>query len=160
MKYSSSIHRAGATGVLVIASICRGLAFAATPPMDLAMTTATQWVALAAPDSADRMWSSSSPYMQKSVPKLEWEQYLSKLHAAMGNITDREWNQVVRVDNPPNLPAGEYLNVVYITRFERGLAIEKVSLSPSAEGWVPVGYVVNVVQQASKPASGAVTRAK
>jgi hypothetical protein len=153
MNYSNLIHRLCATGALATGMLCGGQAFAADPSVDLALTTAAQWVTLSDAGAADRMWSSSSPFMQKSIHEDEWGKYLGNIRAQLGKVSDRQWNQVIRVSNPANLPPGEYLNVVYITHFAQGLAIEKVSLSPNGSGWTPVGYVVNPVRQGSQPAS-------
>lgn len=155
MNDSNLTLRSCKTAVLVAGMICAAAASAATPALDSALTTATQWVALADNGNAAGMWSSSSGVMQKNVPKDEWSKYLNNIHAELGKAGSREWSQIIRVDNPPNLPAGEYVNVVFVTRFDRTLAIEKISLSPTQGHWVPVGYVVNKVQQSAASASGA-----
>jgi hypothetical protein len=156
MKKLRWVNRIRVACVLGVGMCGGAQGFAATPPLpsiDSAMVAAARWVALADAGDSGTMWNTSSPFMQSSIPRDGWAKYLGNLHAQMGAATDREWNQVIRVDNPPSLPSGEYLNVVFITHFARGLAIEKVSLSPNGSGWTPVGYVVNPVRQGAQPAS-------
>lgn len=152
MKHSSLIYRACRAGAFAIGVLHAGLAAAATPAIDLAVATAAQWVGLADKGQTERMWNLSGPIMQKNTRKDDWAKYLANVHAQLGNVADRQWSEVVRIGDTSNLPRGEYVNVMFLTHFTRGTAIEKVSLLQEGSLWTPVGYVVNRIQPGAAPA--------
>jgi hypothetical protein len=45
------------------------------------------------------------------------------------------------------LPAGDYLNVIFLAHYAKAVLFETVSLAPGADGWLPVGYVIRPVQR-------------
>ncbi|TQK03729.1 MULTISPECIES: DUF4019 domain-containing protein [unclassified Herbaspirillum] len=124
-----------------------------TASIDTAVAAATRWAVLADANQADRMWSLSGPIMQKGVSKEDWVKYLAALHSELGSAGGREWVQIVRINNPANLPPGEYVNVVFASRFAKSPTVEKVSMVQTADRWTPVGYVVTRLE--SSPAPGA-----
>ncbi|MEB0013515.1 DUF4019 domain-containing protein [Glaciimonas sp. Gout2] len=131
-----------AVGVMV----CNGNAYAQTLSLDGAVAAASQWATLADANQAERMWTASGPVMQKSINKEDWAKYLTNLRNDLGSLNGREWAEVVRVGQPTNLPKGDYVNVVFSSRFTKSPAGEAVSLMYAAGRWVPVGYVVHKVQ--------------
>ncbi|PUA16678.1 DUF4019 domain-containing protein [Glaciimonas sp. PCH181] len=133
-----------ATGVM----LCHGPAFAQTVSLDSALTAATQWAMLADANQAERMWTASGAVMQKSITKEDWTKYLANLRNDLGSLNGREWAEIVRVGQPANLPKGEYVNVVFSSRFANSPTGEAVSLMLSGGHWVPVGYVVRKIQPA------------
>jgi hypothetical protein len=57
---------------------------------------------------------------------------------------------VTRVRDPVGLPAGDYLNVIFVSHYTRAVLFETVSLAPGGPGslnWLPVGYVIRPVQR-------------
>jgi len=117
-----------------------------SPSLDSAVSLATRWAAQADAGQADAMWQSSSPTMQKSVNKTDWSKYLDGMKKQLGTTQNREWVQLGRVENPRGLPAGQYLNVVFVAKHANAPALETVSLTQSGSSWVPVGYIVRPVQ--------------
>lgn len=122
-------------------------------PIDTAIATATQWAKLADANQADRMWSSSGPVMQKNVSKEAWIKYLAAVQNELGTVNGRAWTQIVHITNPANLPLGEYVNVVFSSRFSKAPTIEKISLVQVADRWFPVGYVITKVESSPAPAA-------
>lgn len=121
--------------------------------IDSAVATATQWVALADGNQADRMWSQSGPAMQKSMSQEDWVKYLAAVKTEVGPLSSRSWEQIVRVSNPVDLPPGEYLNIAFASRFAKAPTVEKVSLVQAGDKWIPVGYVITKFVPAPAPAA-------
>ncbi|AMO95103.1 hypothetical protein CFter6_2431 [Collimonas fungivorans] len=143
-----------ATGFAVAGLLAANPAFAqGTASIDGAIATASQWIALADSNQAERMWSSSGPAMQKSTSKEDWMKYLSAVKTELGPLNSRQWEQIVHVTNPPELPPGEYLNIAFSGRFAKAPTLEKVSMVQAGDKWIPVGYVITKFEPA--PAAAA-----
>jgi hypothetical protein len=123
-----------------------------TASIDGAIATASQWVALADSNQAERMWSSSGSAMQKSTSKEDWLKYLSAVKNELGPLGSRQWAQIVHVTNPPDLPPGEYLNIAFTGRFAKAPTVEKVSMVQAGDKWIPVGYVITKFEPAAAAA--------
>lgn len=150
----AAIKKSGGIGLFTLSIV-----FSATPvfaqsglSVDTAIATATQWVNLADANQVERMWNTSGPIMQKNINKADWGKYLGTLQSELGRVNERAWAQVIRITNPANLPAGEYVNVAFSSRFTKSPMMEKISLVQTAGQWVPVGYVVSKIESPVAPA--------
>lgn len=114
--------------------------------LDKAMTAAAKWVGQADANQADAMWKASSSTMQKNVSQADWGKYIATLRSQLGASQGRSWVGVSKVDNPQGLPSGEYLNVIYATKYANGMTVETVSLAKDSSSWQPVGYIVRKQQ--------------
>jgi hypothetical protein len=115
--------------------------------LDNAVTSATHWVQLSNSRRPDAMWLEAGVMMQRLVPRAEWVRYMRKIRIDRGLLASREWFEVTRVRDPVGLPAGDYLNVIFVAKFARAVLFETVSLAPGSGGWMPVGYVIRPVQR-------------
>ncbi|WP_426285632.1 DUF4019 domain-containing protein [Luteibacter sp. E-22] len=115
--------------------------------LDNAVSCATHWVRMSDGRRADAMWLEAGAMMQKLVSRPEWVRYLRKIRVDRGLLVGREWFEVTRVRDPVGLPAGDYLNVIFVAHYTRAVLFETVSLAPGATGWLPVGYVIRPVQR-------------
>ncbi|PTR33661.1 uncharacterized protein DUF4019 [Luteibacter sp. OK325] len=115
--------------------------------LDNAVANATHWVQLSNARRPDAMWLEAGAMMQRLVPRSDWVRYLRKIRLDRGALTGREWFEVTRVRDPVGLPAGDYLNVIFVAQFTRAVLFETVSLAPGSAGWMPVGYVIRPVQR-------------
>jgi hypothetical protein len=145
---SSFAKRARQAIVLSVALAGAGVATAQQAPagLDKAMTTAAKWVGQADTNQADAMWKASSQTMQKSVSQADWGKYITTLRSQLGANQGRSWVGVSKVDNPQGLPQGEYLNVIYATKYANGMTVETVSMAKASSNWQPVGYIVRKQQ--------------
>lgn len=143
-------------GVAAVGMSLAGHAMAQAASLDGAIDAAKHWTSLADSKLGDRMWMSSGQLMQKSANKDDWAKYLRGVQTEFGDINKRDWVQVVRISNPSNLPAGEYINVVFASRFTKSMVLEKVSLVQDGASWVPVGYIVTKAEQVAQVAPGTV----
>ncbi|GLQ91805.1 DUF4019 domain-containing protein [Dyella acidisoli] len=130
------------------------LAQQAPSGLEKAVATAAKWATQADAGQADAMWKASSDTMQKSVSQADWTKYIAQVRKEAGAEQSRAWLAVNKVDNPKGMPPGEYLNVVYNTKFANAATFETVSLTKSGSSWQPVGYIVRPQQPAKAPASG------
>jgi hypothetical protein len=136
-------------GVLSLVLLGAGSAFAQQAPSGLekAIVTAGKWVVQADANQADAMWKASAPAMQSSVSQANWAKYIGEVRKQAGAEQSRSWYAVTKVDNPQGMPAGEYLNVVYSTKFANAATVETVSMAKNGSNWQPIGYVVRPAQQ-------------
>jgi hypothetical protein len=128
-----------------------GSAFAQQAPSGLekAIATAGKWVAQADANQADAMWKASSATMQGNVKQADWVKYIGDIRQRAGAEQSRAWYAVTKVENPQGMPAGEYLNVVYSTKFANTATVETVSMIKNGSSWQPIGYIVRAPQQAA-----------
>ena len=119
-----------------------GATMAQSLDLDRAVATAGKWIAQADANQADAMWKASSSVLQKSVTQENWGKYISNLRDKAGSEQERSWVAVSKIDNPQGLPAGQYLNVMYATKFAKAMTVETVSMAKGLSGWEPIGYVV------------------
>lgn len=131
------------------------LAQQAPSGLEKAVDAAAKWAAQADAGQADAMWKASSATMQKSVNQADWAKYIGQVRTEAGTKQSRTWLAVNKVDNPQGMPAGEYLNVVYNTKFANAATFETVSMTKSGPSWQPVGYIVRPQQPAKAPAGNA-----
>ncbi|GLQ98415.1 DUF4019 domain-containing protein [Dyella mobilis] len=158
-SHSSPIRRAIRGCIVSAALFGAGAAMAQQAPSGLekAIAAAGKWVAQADANQADAMWKASSPTMQKNVNQADWNKYIADVRQQAGAQQSRNWVGVSKVDNPQGMPAGQYLNVIYSTRFAKAATVETVSMAQNGSSWQPVGYIVRPAQppQAQGGAPGA-----
>jgi hypothetical protein len=128
------------------------LAQQAPSGLEKAVNAAAKWAAQADAGQADAMWKDSSATMQKSVSQADWAKYIAQVRKEAGAQQGRAWLAVNKVDNPQGMPPGEYLNVVYNTKFANAATFETVSMARNGSSWQPVGYVVRPQQPPKAPA--------
>lgn len=144
--------------ILSAALLGAGSALAQQAPSGLekAIAAAGKWAAQADANQADAMWKASSSVMQQNVKQADWSKYIADIRKQAGAEQSRAWVGVSKVDNPQGLPAGEYLNVIYTTKFANAATLETVSMAKNGSNWQPVGYIVRPAQ----PAASAQSQAK
>ena len=118
MMQASSFKKIGCASVLAMGMLLgSSSAFAQLASLDAAVKTASDWAVQADANQVERMWAGSNAIMQKNISKEDWGKYLSSLHSELGKLSTREWVQVIRMGQPANLPQGEYVNVIFSSRF-------------------------------------------
>lgn len=141
-KVSSATKRLASGALASAVLLGAGTAMAQNLDLDKAVSTAGKWVAQADAGKADAMWKASSPTMQKNVTQANWTKYITSLREAVGTEAERNWVGVSKIDDPKDLPSGQYLNVIYATKFAKAMTVETVSLAKGSSGWQPIGYIV------------------
>ncbi|GLQ91804.1 DUF4019 domain-containing protein [Dyella acidisoli] len=141
-KTSATAKRMIGGALATLLLVAASAAMAQSMDLDKAVATAGKWIAQADANQPDAMWKASSFVLQKSVTQENWGKYISGLRDKAGNEQERSWVAVSKIDNPQGLPAGQYLNVMYATKFAKAMTLETVSMAKGSSGWEPIGYVV------------------
>lgn len=63
-------------------------------------------------------WSKSDPILEKIVTQDEWKRILENIRQKFGKVVSRKVNYQRPAWNPPGLPAGAYMVVMYDTSFQ------------------------------------------
>lgn len=105
-------------------------------------SAAANWLQLLDKQEFAASWNAASPMFQTTLTREEWVKRVGADRAALGSAV-RQIKSVERV-SPPNLPPGEYVRLVYDTRFSNAGALQEVlSLQKEADlVWRVAGYFV------------------
>ena len=118
-----------------------GVSAQSTSSADAAIAVAEQWLAVADADKAAAMWEQSTPIMKSTETQAFWVNYIATMRNTLGQpIGSRVWVGIEREIDHPNLPAGEFVAVLFISSYSKTRAWEKVSLFKNGNQWVPAGY--------------------
>lgn len=113
---------------------------------DAAIAVAEQWLRVADADKASAMWEQSTPVMKSTETQASWVNYIATMRNTLGQpIGPRVWVGIEREIDHPNLPAGEFVGVLFISPYSKTRAWEKVSLFKNGNQWVPAGYRYGVI---------------
>ena len=108
---------------------------------DAAIAVAQQWLTVADTDNAAAMWEQSTPVMKSAETQASWASYIATMRNTLGQTAGpRIWVGIEREIDHPNLPAGEFVGVLFISPYSKTRAWEKVSLFKNGNQWVPAGY--------------------
>jgi hypothetical protein len=130
-----------------------GVSAQTTSSADAAIAVAEQWLAVADADNAAAMWNQSTPVMKSAETQASWVSYIASMRNTLGqNTGPRVWVSLEREIDHPNLPNGEFVGVLFISRYSKTKAWEKVSLFKIGNQWVPTGYRYGVIS-ATPPAA-------
>jgi hypothetical protein len=120
---------------------------------DAAIAVAQQWLAVADADKAAAMWEQSTPVMKNTETQAFWVNHITTMRNTLGQLTGpRVWVSIEREIDHPNLPAGEFVGVLFISTYSKTRAWEKVSLFKNGNQWVPAGYRYGAITAASPAA--------
>ena len=89
------------------------------PDVALAKKAALAWLALADAGKFDQTWVEAASVFQKGQTKEAWVKGLGGARPTMGTMITRTYlNHEIRT-NLPNLPAGKYITVRFVSVFEK-----------------------------------------
>jgi hypothetical protein len=110
--------------------------------VDQAVAAAQQWLAMADANQAAAMWEQSSPLMKAKVDRAYWLNHIATMRNNLGQVSGtRTWTRMDQAFNAPNLPAGRFMGIHFITPFSKSpRVVEIVSLVWEGGRWVCVGY--------------------
>lgn len=113
---------------------------------DSAISAAEKWLTFADAGNATGMWDQSTPLMKSTETQASWSTYMATMRTTLGqNTGPRVWVSLEREIDNPNLPAGEFVGVLFISPYSKTRAWEKVSLFKIGNQWVPTGYRYGVI---------------
>ena len=126
--------------VLVLSQACGGQAAACLPAQDAAQA----WLALTDSRQYQASWEGAAAFFKASVSCAGWESAATSVRAPLGALVSRKLKSATFTRSLPGAPAGEYVVILYETRFEnRSSAIETVTPMHEADGsWKVSGYFI------------------
>ena len=101
-----------------------------------------KWLALVDKGKYGDSWDAASIILKVQFPRKEWIKYLTKTREPLGNVISREVIDQRTANNPPGVPPGKYIVLIYQTQFSRKKAVyELVTLRFSDRGkWQILTY--------------------
>ena len=88
-------------------------------------------------------WSSSGSFFRSQVTEVQWITQLSRTRAPLGRPSDRVQKNVVRLEEVPGAPPGEYMVIQFTVTFGKATATETVTTMVDEDGeWRVVGYSI------------------
>ncbi len=118
------------------------------PKYDPAMLKASSqasadWLKLVDDGKYGDSWDQGAVIFKLTMPKDEWNLYLSKVRGNEGSVSSREIADQRVSTNPQGLPQGSYIVMVYDTKFSNGnSANELVTLQNEDGTWRVMGYYI------------------
>lgn len=95
---------------------------------------------------AGEVWDGASPVAQRVIPREQFVASVQKARQTRGAVVGRDWLSVTRLQATAtkDLPAGNYVTLLYSTRFAGGLTLkEQISFRYDEPTWRVVGYVLD-----------------
>jgi len=146
MKPSQSVAALVVAAALVAAAALAARALAADEDVDTApaLRAAQSWLAEVDAGAYGKSWDDAADLFQATTTRGEWEKGLAAARAPLGAVIARKLRSARYMKDLPDAPAGEYVVIVYDTRFEnRPVAMEAVTPVRGKDArWRVSGYFV------------------
>lgn len=110
--------------------------------IDVAQRGALGWLFLLDRKDWGTSWESSSAFFRSQVPLAAWMDGIPKTREPLGDLVEREPVNAGYRTTLPGRPAGEYVTVVFSSKFTKEEQVEElVTMVREADGkWRVIGY--------------------
>jgi hypothetical protein len=119
---------------------------AASPEADAvsaAQSAAKSWLADTDNGRYGDSWEHAAALMRKAISKADWEKAAASARGPFGAVKSRTVQSATYTRSLPNAPDGEYVVIVYDTKYEKGSATETVTPMRERDGaWRVSGYYI------------------
>lgn len=106
-----------------------------------ASAAAAGWLTLLDRRDWGRAWETSAGMFRGSVPLDKWMDGIPKVRGDVGAMVERTPSNVVSKTDLPGKPKGEYVTVLFVTKFDNRSVEEVVTTVREADGrWRVTGY--------------------
>ena len=106
-----------------------------------ASAAAAGWLTLLDRRDWGRAWETSAGMFRNSVPLDKWMDGIPKVRGDVGAMVERTPSNVVSKTDLPGKPKGEYVTVLFVTKFDNRSVEEVVTTVREADGrWRVTGY--------------------
>ncbi|MBK0393995.1 DUF4019 domain-containing protein [Ramlibacter algicola] len=107
----------------------------------LASAAAAGWLTLLDRRDWGRAWETSASMFRNAVPLDKWMDGIPKVRGDVGTMVERTPSNVVSKTELPGKPKGEYVTVLFVTRFDNRAVEEVVTTVHEPDGrWRVAGY--------------------
>lgn len=138
------MRRLGRTGIFAAAMALSWACAESNPAAERAAAGATlPW--LEALDGGDyaRCWNAAAPLFRESVARDKWPEKARGYREPLGAFASRRLNTTTYIVDPWGAPDGEYVIVVYDSRWAAGSIYESLHMQRQPDGrWLVAGYSV------------------
>jgi hypothetical protein len=119
-----------------------------TPSLYVTQVTeqaAAEFLFLVDTEEYSRSWEVTSDTLKRMLSEQAWLERIAELRSLLGPIIERARYEVAYASSSGDVPAGEYVVMTFISRFElREKVIEKLTLMLGDDGrWQVVGYFMS-----------------
>jgi hypothetical protein len=88
-------------------------------------------------------WDQGATIFKMTMKRDEWNTYLTKIRKPLGSVVSREVVDQRVSKDPKGLPKGDYMVMIYNTKFSSGKsATELVTLQDEEGSWRVMGYYI------------------
>jgi hypothetical protein len=99
------------------------------------------WLALLDRRDWGTAWDTSSNTFRQTVPLASWMDAVPKVRQPFGNFVEREAVEAIYKSALPGRPAGDYVSVMFASKFDKQNVQEVVTTVRDADGrWRVIGY--------------------
>lgn len=106
------------------------------------LRAAAQFLFLVDTEEYAKSWESTAEILKKMLPQTSWNERIAGIRSFLGPVVERIQHDIAYTSTADNVPAGEYVILTFISRFElRERVIETITLMLSKDNrWQVVGY--------------------
>lgn len=110
----------------------------------LAQTQGLAWLEISDKGDYERAWQEASNTLKYMLSQNDWVKLMNNSRKPLGAVLSRNQADVRTASNPPGVPAGEYVVLVYTSSFaNRNKAQELLIMSQITEhDWKPMSYFI------------------
>jgi hypothetical protein len=88
--------------------------------VDDSQAASIAWLKLVDQGNYGGSWDTATKFIQLTFTKDQWIELLNILRKPLGTVTDRTMEDMRLAVDPPNVPGGKYIIIVYNTKFSGG----------------------------------------
>jgi hypothetical protein len=102
--------------------------------VDDSLTAGRAWLKLLDQGNYGESWETATKFIQYTLTKEEWIQSMDILRKPLGSMIDRTLVDMRVAMNPPNVPEGEYMILVFDTKFSSGTTAKELLTMQEHQG--------------------------
>jgi hypothetical protein len=109
-----------------------------------AMAAAANFLFLVDTEEYLKSWEATSSTLKNILPRDAWHEQITEIRELLGPIIGRDYQEISYTQHAHNVPAGEYVVLTFLSRFEgRSYATETITLKLAKDNtWQVAGYHV------------------
>ena len=111
--------------------------------LQASLKASTDWLAIVDGSSYGQSWDQGATIFKLTMPREEWNTWLEKVRKPLGSIISREIVDQRVSKDPKGLPKGDYMVLIYSTKFSSGKSANELITLQNEEGkWKVMGYYI------------------